>query len=46
MAANLLELQIFQGIFNWTKENLTTEDVNKLLLSTGNEGRTVFHVAA
>jgi hypothetical protein len=46
MAANLLELKIFQGIFNRTKENQTTEDVNKLLLSTSNEGSKVFHVAA
>jgi aminoglycoside N3'-acetyltransferase len=27
------------------KENLTTEEVNKLLLATDNKGRTVFHVA-
>jgi aminoglycoside N3'-acetyltransferase len=28
------------------KENLTTKEVNKLLLATDNEGRTVFHLAA
>ena len=28
------------------KKNLTTEEVNKILLATDNEGRTVFHVAA
>jgi len=28
------------------KENLTTEEVNKMLLATDNEGRTVFHLAA
>jgi hypothetical protein len=27
------------------KENLTTEEVNKLFLATDNEGRTVFHEA-
>jgi hypothetical protein len=28
------------------KKNLTEEKVNKMLLATDNEGRTVFHVAA
>jgi hypothetical protein len=28
------------------KEDVTKEEVNKLLLVTGNEGRTVFHEAA
>jgi len=28
------------------KENLTTEEVNKLCLATDNEGSKVFHVAA
>jgi hypothetical protein len=35
-----------QVIFIWAKENLTTEEVNKLILVTDHEGRTVFHVAA
>ena len=29
-----------------TKDNLTTEEGNKLLLFADNEGRTVFHLAA
>jgi hypothetical protein len=41
-----MESEVFQGIFNLAKENLTAEEVNKLLLATNNEGRTVFHVAA
>jgi hypothetical protein len=28
------------------KENLTTEELNKLFLATDNEGMTVFHKAA
>jgi hypothetical protein len=40
------ELEVFQGIFNLAKENLTTEEVNKLFLATDNEGRRVFHKAA
>ena len=31
---------------NWAKDNLTREEVNKLLLATDNEGRTIVHVAA
>ena len=31
---------------NWAKENLTKEEVNKLLLTTDNEGSTVIHVVA
>ena len=45
MAAGSFNLEKFQGILNWVKENLTREEVNKLFLSTDNEGRTVFHVA-
>jgi len=45
VAAILCELEVFQGIFNWAEENVTTEEVNKLLLATGNKGSTVFHVA-
>jgi hypothetical protein len=46
MAAGLSELELFKGIFNFAKENLTTEDENKFLLASDNEGRTVFRVAA
>ena len=31
---------------NCSKENLTREEVNKLVLASDNEGRTVFHKAA
>jgi len=31
MAAMFCEVEVFQGIFNWDKENLTTEEINKLL---------------
>jgi hypothetical protein len=30
---------------NWAKENLTKEEVNKLLLATDNAGRTAIHDA-
>jgi hypothetical protein len=40
------KLEIFRGILNWAKENLTTEEVNKLLLAKDIEGRTVLHVSA
>jgi hypothetical protein len=46
VAAGLSELEIFKGIFNLAKKNLTTEEVNKLLLAADNEGRTVFKMAA
>ena len=46
MAAQFRELEVFQGIFNWVKENITSEEVEKLLLATVKKGRTVFHVAA
>jgi hypothetical protein len=32
----------FQGILNLPKENLTTEEVNKNLLATDNQGRRSF----
>ena len=36
-----------QRIWEWAEKNLTTEEIiNKLLLATGKEGRTVFLVAA
>jgi endo-1,4-beta-D-glucanase Y len=38
-------LELFQRILNFVKENLTTEELNKLLLATDNEGGTLFHVA-
>jgi endo-1,4-beta-D-glucanase Y len=45
-AATCDEPKVFQGIFNWAKENLTTKGESKLLLATDNKGRTVFHMAA
>jgi hypothetical protein len=33
-------------MFNWAKENLTEEGLNKLLFARDNDGRTVLHVAA
>jgi hypothetical protein len=33
VAARLRELEVFQGIFNLAKKNLTTEEVNKLFLA-------------
>jgi uridine kinase len=46
VAAKSRELEVIRGIFILTKENLTTEEVNKLFLATDNEGRKVFRVAA
>jgi hypothetical protein len=46
VAAERYNVDLFQGILNWAKENLTKEEVNKLLLATDNAGRTVFYVAA
>ena len=46
LAADLRELEIFEGIFNWSKGNLTSEEVNKLFLATNNDGRNVFNMAA
>jgi hypothetical protein len=37
LAADFCELEEIWGIFNWAKNNLTTEEVNKLLLATDNE---------
>ena len=45
MVANICEVEILQGIVNWAKEDLTTEEVTKLLLAKDNNGRTVFNVA-
>jgi endo-1,4-beta-D-glucanase Y len=44
MAVRHRQLEECQEIFNWAKENLTREEVNKLLLTTDNDGRTVFHM--
>jgi len=46
MTAFHVAAAVFQGILNWVKKNLTRKGVNKLLLATDNEVRTVFHVAA
>jgi hypothetical protein len=46
VAADFPELEDFLGILIWAKENLRREEVNKLLLTTGNNGRTVFRMAA
>jgi hypothetical protein len=46
VAAGLSDLEVFKGLFNLAKDNLTKEDVIKNLLAADNEGRTVFHVAA
>jgi hypothetical protein len=45
VAANSSNVVGFQGMLNWAKENLTKEEVKKILLATANAGRTVFHVA-
>jgi hypothetical protein len=45
MAAELCETELFHGIFIWAKENLTREEVNKLLLAIDNYGCTFLHVA-
>jgi len=42
----LFEPEIFQGIFNLVKENLTAEELNNMLLATDNKGRTFFQMAA
>jgi hypothetical protein len=46
VAADFPELGAFQGIPIWAKVNRRREEVNKLLLTTGNDGRTIFHMAA
>ena len=40
------KVETSQEILKSAKENLTREEVNKLLLATGNKGWTVLHVAA
>ena len=39
------KLHLLQGIWEWAKENLTTEEIEKLR-GTDGEGETVWHVAA
>ena len=46
VATMFCDLEVFEGIFNWAKKNITTVEANKLLLARDNEGRTVFYVAA
>jgi hypothetical protein len=46
MAADFNKLEVQQEILKCAKENLRTEEVNKLLLATDSKGRTVFHMAA
>ena len=46
VATKFPEPQKLQGIMNLVKENLTIEEVNKLLLVTDKKGKTVFYVAA
>jgi hypothetical protein len=40
----LCKIELFKRILNCAKENLTTEELYKLLLATDNEGRTVWEV--
>jgi hypothetical protein len=44
VAAEFCEQEVFQRIMNFVKENVTKEDVHKLLLVTDNKGRAVFHL--
>jgi len=37
VAACFRELEVFQGILNWTKRIQTREEVNKFLLATDND---------
>jgi hypothetical protein len=46
VAADFCKMDVFQGMLNLANENLTTEEVNKLLLATDNGRRTVFNVVA
>jgi hypothetical protein len=38
--------ELFQGILNLAKENLTKEEVTKFSFDTYKKGRMIFHVAA
>jgi len=44
VAADFSELEVLQGIVNWATNNLTPEEVNKFLLATDNDGKTVRQV--
>ena len=46
LTAHSNKIDVFQGVFNLAKENLTTDVISKLFLATGNEGGAVFHMAA
>jgi endo-1,4-beta-D-glucanase Y len=46
ITAESCEVQVFQEIFKWAKENLTTDKINKLLLSTVYKRRTGLHITA
>jgi len=46
MAAHLGKLKVLEKLWEWVKEKLTAEDINKLLLAADNVGRTVWHLAA
>jgi len=46
MAAEWGKPEILQKLWEWAKEELTTEEINKLLLATDKKGSTVWHVAA
>jgi endo-1,4-beta-D-glucanase Y len=40
-------LMILQQVWDWAKENLTTDEINnKLLLGTNCEGMTAWHLTA
>ena len=46
MAADPFKLGLFQGILNLAKINLTTEELNKLLLATDNKAIMFTHLGA
>jgi hypothetical protein len=46
LAASRGESEILQTLWDWAKQKLTTEKINKLLLATDVEGRTFCHLAA
>ena len=47
IAAERGNSEILQKLWEWAKENLTTEEINnKLLLMTDEEGKTAWHIAA
>jgi hypothetical protein len=40
------KIDVFQGIPNLDKENLSTEELNKMILATDNEGSAVYNMEA